>query len=88
MLASVRLYRILKVDVIFRGPYAGMPSCPDNTGAQCIALSTTTLKSRPTWYELGNCVPILATVSSHRIRQLAVFVGCPVTHTCNLPVSP
>jgi hypothetical protein len=53
MLVSVRLYRILKLDVFRRGPYAGMPSRPDNTGAQGVALSITTLKSRPTWHELG-----------------------------------
>jgi hypothetical protein len=40
--------------------------------------SATTLKSRSTWNQRGNFIPILATVRLYRILQLAVFVCCPI----------
>jgi hypothetical protein len=37
---------------------------------------------RPTWHERGNRRSILATIYSHRICQLDVFICCPVTRAC------
>jgi hypothetical protein len=39
--------------------------------------SVTTMLFRPTWHEMGNCIPILAIVNAYRIPQLGVFVGRP-----------
>jgi hypothetical protein len=41
---------------------------------------------RSTWIQRGNYTPILVTVRLYCILQLAVFVFCPWTSTCNRPV--
>jgi hypothetical protein len=53
---------------------------------QGIMTSSTTLKSCSNWHEHGKFKPILAAIRSHHIKQLAIFVECPVTRIYHLPV--
>jgi hypothetical protein len=59
-----------------------------DAGIQCIMPSATTLQSRSTRNQRGNCGLILAAVHLYRILQLTVFNRCPFTlaSTCSVDV--
>jgi hypothetical protein len=81
LLATMRLYRILQLAVFDCCPIARTSIRPADAGIQDILPSTTTLTFCSTRNQLGNFIPILATVRLHCTHQLAVFVLCPFTRT-------
>jgi hypothetical protein len=79
ILVTVRLYRMVQLNVFGSRPFTLAPTRPADAGSQGIMPSTLTLISRSTRNPSANCDPILATMRLYRILQLAVFVFCPFT---------
>jgi ribosomal protein L34E len=86
ILATVRLYRILQLDVFLFCPFARTTICPVEARIQDILPSIQTLFCRSTRNQCGDCGKILATVRLYCILQLDVFVFCPSTRKSIRPV--
>jgi hypothetical protein len=84
--ATVRLHCTHQLAVFVLCPIARTSIRPADAGIQDTMPSVTTLIFRSTWYQCGNCTPILVTVHLYRILQLAVFVFCSFTRTSRRPV--
>jgi hypothetical protein len=82
----VRLYRVLQLPIFICCPVTLKPNNLVDAGIRHILPSATTLTSRSTRNQRGNCIPIIAAVQLHCILQLAVFVFYPFTRPPTRPV--
>jgi hypothetical protein len=82
ILAIVIRYCILQLAVFIWCPFTHTCVRLVALGMQGIVPSTPTLFCRSTLSQLRNGSPTFALVLLYCIRQLAVFILCPFTHTC------